>query len=390
MIHTLAYKNLFRRKTRTFLSILGITIGIAMIVALVSISEGLKVTTNKLAGNMGTNMWVSEKSGAGSLGMLSSNLDISRLEKVESMPGIEAVAPEIWAMADLKGYDGGHMGLGQLGVAVLGLEPESAKKVGAIYATKISSGRMFRQGEQNVVVLGKKLAVGTGAKAGDKVTLLHSNEEYKFTVTGIYETGQDEADDVFVIPLKEARSINDMPTSKISVIEAKPTNPDMVDTISRRLKLSIGDIDVTYPRQLVEQFAGFIDTIKLVTYVITGIAALIGGIGVANTMIMSVLEQTKEIGVLKAVGWYSSDVLKMVIFESMMISSVGALAGISLGSSVAIFVLPAVFKGMLTLVVTPNLLLNSLMFALIIGVGGGIYPAMKAAKLDPVVAFGGR
>ncbi len=390
MIHTLAYKNLFRRKMRTFLSILGITIGIAMIVALVSISEGLKVTTNTLAGSMGTNMWISEKSGGGALagmGMLTSTLDISKMEKVESMPGIEAVAAEIWFMAELEGYDGGAAGNI---VGVLGLDSEQAKKIGAIYATKISSGRFFRTNEQNVVVLGKKLVVGSSAKIGDKMTLRYGGEEYKFTVVGIYETGQIEADDGFVIQLKEARSIKDMPASKISVIEAKPENPEIVDTISRRLKLSLGDVDVTYPRQIVEQFASFIDTIKLVTYVITGIAALIGGIGVANTMIMSVLEQTKEIGVLKAVGWYSSDVLKMVIFESMIISSIGALAGIALGSSVAVFVLPAVFKGTLTPVVTSGLLFNSLMFALVIGVGGGIYPAMKAAKLDPVVAFGGR
>lgn len=390
MIHTLAYKNLFRRKTRTFLSILGITIGIAMIVSLVSISEGLKVTTSELAGSIGTNIWVSEKSGGGAfggMGMLTSTLDISKMDKVQAMPGIDAVAAEIWFLAELEGYAGGSMGNV---VGAMGIEPEQAKKVGTIYATKISSGRFFREGEQNVAVLGKKLVVGTSAKIGDKVTLRYGGEEYKFTVVGVYETGQEAADDGFIIPLKEARSIKDMPISKISIIEAKPANPEVVDTISRRLKLSLGDVDVTYPRQMVEQFAGFIDTIKLVTYVITGIAALIGGIGVANTMIMSVLEQTKEIGVLKAVGWYSSDVLKMVIFESMIISSIGALAGIALGSSVAIFVLPAVFKGTLTPVVTSSLLFNSLMFALVIGVGGGIYPAMKAAKLDPVVAFGGR
>lgn len=389
MIHTLAYKNLFRRKTRTFLSILGITLGIAMIVALVSISEGLKVTTKSLAENLGTNIWVSEKSGGGSfggMGLLTSTLDISKVEKVKSMPGIEAVAAEIWFMAELDGYSSS---MGEV-VGVMGIEPEQAKKVGTIYATKISSGRFFRENEQNVVVLGKKLVVGTSAKIGDKVTLRYGGEEYKFAVVGVYETGQEAVDDGFIIPLREARSIKDIPVSKISVIEAKPANPEIVDTISRRLKLSLGDVDVTYPRQMVEQFAGFIDTIKLVTYVITGIAALIGGIGVANTMIMSVLEQTKEIGVLKAVGWYSSDVLKMVIFESIIISSIGALAGIALGASVAIFVLPAVFKGTLTPVVTSNLLFNSLMFALIIGVGGGVYPAMKAAKLDPVVAFGGR
>lgn len=390
MIYGLAYRNLFRRKTRTFLSVLGITIGIAMIVSLVSISEGLTAMSENLAESFGNNIWMSENLGAFQAGFVFGSLDIDKLQKVESLPGIEAVAPEVWLMADLEGYGGGHMGLGAMGVGIAGIDPERERKIDSVYVTRITQGRMFREGEKEVAVLGKKLIVGSGAKLGDSAKIKYQGREYKFRIVGVYETGQEEADDVFLVPLKDARTMKGLPVSRISAIMAKPTNPELVDSIARRIKLSIENVDVTYPRQMAEQFSGFIGQIKIVTYVITGIAALIGGIGVANTMIMSVLEQTKEIGVLKAVGWYSTDVLKMVIFESILISSMGAIAGIAIGASVAVFLLPAVFNGALTPVVTPNLLLNSMVFALMIGILGGIYPALRAARMDPVVAFGGR
>ena len=119
---------------------------------------------------------------------------------------------------------------------------------------------------------------------------------------------------------------------------------------------------------------------------IGSIAAFVGGLGVMNTMIMAIIERRREIGVMKAIGASNSMVLKQILTESALISSIGGVAGICFGSMAAIGI--NIFAGgIITATVTPFLVIGALLFALALGVFGGFYPAWKAAKLDPVEAL---
>ncbi|NCN39124.1 MAG: FtsX-like permease family protein, partial [Candidatus Aenigmarchaeota archaeon] len=119
---------------------------------------------------------------------------------------------------------------------------------------------------------------------------------------------------------------------------------------------------------------------------IAGISAVVGGLGVMNTMIMSVMERRREIGVLKAIGATNSYVIRMILIESTIISLIGGLLGLGVGylGSKAI---GAFSGGQAQGIVTSNLALNSMLFALFLGVVGGLYPARKASQLSPVEAL---
>jgi putative ABC transport system permease protein len=132
------------------------------------------------------------------------------------------------------------------------------------------------------------------------------------------------------------------------------------------------------------QLGSIIDTLRLLVIIIASIAVIVAGIAILNTMLMSVTERFKEIGTLKATGWASSDIVKMILMESAMISIIGSSVGILLGYVVSNSI-SAAFK--VAVVISPGLLSQAIIFAIVIGLISGIYPAYVASKLDPVTVL---
>ncbi|MCS4542239.1 MAG: ABC transporter permease [Euryarchaeota archaeon] len=387
-MYQLAFKNLLRRKSRTLLALLGIAIGIAMIVSLVSISEGVKARTSEFTRTLGINIEIVQRDASQS----SSEIDMDIIGKVEAIPGITAAAPEVYANVDIKGVqiERVRMGMGppraSNRITLVGIDPVREQMIEG-FPTKIIEGRLFEKGKTGISVIGKALADATNKKVGDDITITADEKEYTFTIIGIYETGSPLQDNFIVIPLKEAQKIKGFKSDSISVILAKPASPELVDTLARKIKVLVSGVEPRYTRQMTEQISTFTGQMELMTWVIAGIAAIIGGIGVANTMLMSVIERTREIGVLKAVGWYSSDVLKLILLESLIISAFGATAGLGIGALFTFYLLPAVFPSFMRPLITLDLLLEAVAFALVLGLTGGLYPAMRAARMSPIQAF---
>lgn len=385
-MYRLALKSLFRRKMRTALSILGIAVGIAMIVCLVSISEGMRIRTLDFSKAVTNSLFVVEEDLEGS--PMESELDTAIIEKIEKIPGVEVAGGLVFVMANVKGFRA-SMSFGGNYVEMIGIEPEKEKMIQFGGNRKIVSGRIFGKDEKKVTVIGKVLAAAIKKKVGDTIEVTVKDAKYSLDITGIYETGSSHEEEGMYIQLDEAQGMVGFASDRINAVDVRPISPERTEEVARKITFLVNGVDANYGKQLVEQLSGFVRNMELTTWIIAGVAAIIGGIGVANTMIMSVMEQTKEIGVLKAVGWYSSDVLKLILLESLMISLLGAAVGALIGASVTFFILPKFLTGFIEPVLTPVLMVNAVGFALLLGLLGGILPARQASRMQPVEAFRG-
>jgi putative ABC transport system permease protein len=161
--------------------------------------------------------------------------------------------------------------------------------------------------------------------------------------------------------------------------------------ITEQIAEDIEDTDDDYSaltsQELARQAGAIVDQVRIFTFGIGAIAAIVGGLGVMNTMIMAVMERRREIGVMKAIGATNRRVLSQILAESAMISLLGGAGGILLGLIGAVLLSNFIGGGQITATVTPGLALTGLSFALFLGVIGGLYPARKAAGVDPVEAL---
>lgn len=382
---TIAAKNLLRKKSRTFLSALGVILGVAMIISLVSVAQGLKKSAESFASQIGSNIVLSQENNFGP--PMTSSLDESIVEELEKIPGVKAVSPIVIVpvrVREATGRTGIFSSESQLGL--VGIDPAQERIAGSDYE-KIVAGRRLQESDRERVVLGAAVARSMNRKVGDELEFKHAGEEYAFEVVGIYETGDSDSDQKMVTTLAEARRVGGLPKTRVNIITVVPTTAGRTEELERKIKLLIPGVDPSYGRTYASLMTTFTSTIQLATWVIAGIAALIGGVGIMNTMVMSVMEQTKEIGVLRAVGWKSSDVTMIILAESVGISLLGGLLGVAAGLLVTLGILPGIFKGVLSPVVTPEIVLQAFGFAMLLGVVGGLLPARKAASLSPVEAF---
>ena len=174
-------------------------------------------------------------------------------------------------------------------------------------------------------------------------------------------------------------------TDTYQVLYVVPYDVADVESIAEDIENMDETLDAQASKDLARRAGEVVGNIRLMTFSVGAIAAIIGGLGVLNTMIMSVMERRREIGILKAIGATNRRILSQFLMEAFVMSLIGGIAGIALG-----FVGTAMINALVTepiAVITPSLILIGISFAVFLGIAGGLYPSMKAAKLDPVVAL---
>lgn len=395
-MYFIAYKSLLRRKSRTVLAAAGIALGIMLVVVLTSISLGMTERTKEFTLAMTGETEVIQKN-MRSLSL--SEIDKDIVDTIKKIPGADIATPRVYENIEISGFRAGassmHFGgRGGGGLTLVGIDPSMEKIIGS-FPTQIVKGTLFRKGSSKVAVIGTGIADPLNKDIGDTITVIFDKEEdgidendkHDFKVVGIYETGSALTDNRVVVSLEEAQKIKGLKSTQVSTI-AVQIEPQLVDSVARKIKLRVKDVDIGSRAAMLERITEFSSQMSLMTFLIGAIAALIGGIGVANTMIMSVIERTREIGVLRATGWYKLDVLKLIMFESILVSVLGTLGGIGIGILILITI-PSAFQEMFQPVLDYDLLVRIFLFGLSLGVVGGLYPAMRAANMSPVEAFGG-
>ena len=367
-------KSLFRRKTRTLLTVAGVAIGVAAIVALGSLSEGLAAGYGALGGGSGADLLVVQSD---VIDIILSAVDEEVGTALANLSGVEEATGMVYTMAATQGVPY---------FIVFGYEPDGF----AIRHFKIVEGEGLAVGARSPrptrhgghpLILGRAAADDLDKEVGDTLRLYEST----YRIVGIYETGAPLEDSAGVVLLSDAQALSGHPR-QVNAYLLKLRDIKDAERVRQRIERHF-DFTVTTSSDFASKQEA-IAYIQGFTWAISLLAVVIGGVGVMNTMLMSICERTREFGALRAVGWRRRQVLGLVLKESLTLTGLGGLMGIGLGVAVvrAVEHVPAV-SGFLSSTFSPILFAQAIGVALALGLVGGAYPAWRASRLMPAEAM---
>lgn len=370
---SISFKNVFRNKVRTALSVLGIVIGVAAIIVLVSIVDGLSADVEKAIGAVESIRVVKSQGDP-----VFSRLDASLVDELDAFPGVQVAVPMVMGAPGL--IDGEAFTFGN--IRVVGIDfARQAHARSSGFSGELVEGTDIEPGDKGVAIIGKGLKDSLDKFTGQSISV----NNHKMRIIGVYSSGSDFLDSSIVVPIKDAREIFSFPQDKVSAFLLEARDPAQTVNIVKALNFKYEDeLVAVSSSDLSEQFGSVIGNFRLLVFLVAAISSIVAGVGIINTMLMSVVERFKEIGVLKAVGWTNSKVMQMIMLESIIISFFGGLCGLVAGFLISSSI--QTFFGLKTLV-SPILLIQVFGFAFFIGLIGGIYPAVVASKMNPIDAL---
>lgn len=368
----LAMKNIFRQKTRTALTILGILIGIAAIIALGSISEGINSMIESEMKFLGGTITVSSKGSSGFFTLSSaSNLTDDDVRALEEVPGVKEVIPYTIRIGKLVPGKGPEY-------MVIGINPEETDYFRG-RGTELDSGRSLDPDDTYSILIGYKYAEDNNINLGDTVEF----GNHDFEVVGIMEKMNAQNDMMIIMPLKTMMTVYDLDSyGGLFVI---PDDITQVESVAEDIRKEYEEVyEVETSKDIAKQMSDIVNHLRIFTIGIGSVSAIVGGLGVMNTMVMSVLERRREIGIMKAIGATRRLILTQILVESIVISLIGGLLGLGFGFLINTGLKMTAAGTMRYATITLNLAIGGLIFAVFLGILGGVYPAMVAAKLDPI------
>ncbi len=367
---TIVFRGLMRRPVRTGLTLVGISIGIAAVVALVGISRGFEQSWANGMKARGTDIVVSNMGSA--LAPKPFSADV--LDRISKVPGVAATCS---IFVDLTSVEDSSMMI------------VSAREWGGFSWTnlKLVSGRMPVDGLESAVVLGQNAAEVLNKKIGDPIQI----EAKELTVVGIVDGGAlvENGSVILSLPLYQELSGNE---GKINIIDLRAT-PGMSEDDVKKLCARINS-EVPEARALPagdnignSQAYSFISAMSWGTSLL---AVIVGVLGVMNTMLMTVFERKQEICILLAIGWKRNRIIRMILMESALLGFLGGIGGVLIGTAGVKVMerLPAI-RGLLEPDLSPGLMILSVAIAVIVGVISGLYPAWRSSRLTPSLAMQG-
>ena len=369
---TFIFKNLIRRPLRSLLTAFAVALAIGSVIALVGIANGFEQTFLTLYANAGVDMIVVR---SGARQRMNSTLDESLGDRIKQIHGVREV---LSGLADMVSFEDA----GLYSVVIQGFEPETA----VFDHMKIIDGRSLVKGDNRVALLGTILAGNLGKKVGDDVEVV---EGEKYHVVGIYESHNVFENGAVVIPLKELQRLMDRQgkVTGFSLILDNPRNVEEVQEIRRKIEALAPGLSALPTADHVKSITE-IRLAKGMAWLTSCIALFIGFFGMMNTMVMSVHERMHEIGILRALGWRVLRIIRMIVLESVFLSTLGALAGM-LGAVALVQLLirfPTV-KGLIDGRIQPRFFAYGLVIAVFLGLLGSILPALRAARMLPTEAL---
>jgi putative ABC transport system permease protein len=399
----IAFRALTANKMRSVLTMLGIIIGVAAVVALLSIGQGATASITSQVEGLGSNL-VSVFPGRlfnrGEGGSENARLFYSDYQAIAANGvNMSQIAPIYQTLATIKYNDKNT----QLSVA--GVTPEYA----AVRAYTLANGRFINRADNNqnaqVVVLGSQTASDLFGNLNPVGQRLRING-IAFEVVGVLEskssgTGFGSQDDLALVPLETAYTklfgslAEEDGKRLVSSIFISAANPDVVDDVIAQINFLLrkahglapgteNDFTAVSQSEFLSTLNTITTTLTIFLAAIAAISLLVGGIGIMNIMLVSVTERTREIGLRKAVGAKRSTILFQFLVETVTLSVVGGLIGILLGAGIAY---TFTSLDLITAELTMNTIALAFFFATIVGVFFGIYPAMRASRLRPIEAL---
>jgi ABC-type antimicrobial peptide transport system permease subunit len=359
-------RNLWRRRTRTVLTLVGISLGVAAIVSLVAVANGLITGFAELWSGSGADLMVSQ---ADALDPQISILDESLGEELINLPGVATVAGMLYGEVTTESVPY---------FLVFGHDPRQF----SIERFKLVEGEGLSSRSRHEIIIGKVAADNLNRGIGDTIIMYDS----AYRIVGIFETGAGLEDAGGVITLEDAQAMLKKPR-QVNVFQIKLAQGEDADEVRERIERRYSDIAVTKSGEYANQ-EFLMQTVGGFAWGISLLAMLIGGVGMMNAVLMSVFERTREIGLLRALGWRRRRVLRMILMESMGLGLMGALLGAVLGiGAVKLFSSIPATAGLMQGRFTVSLFVQAFAAALGLGAIGGLFPAWRASQLDPLLAM---
>ena len=392
-------ENMRRKKMRSYLTILGIILGIATIVVLVSVGEGVRKDINDQLDAFGADMIaitpydIGDVTGSAGPGMTTSGkLYEKDINYIERVPGIEDIAYGTYGRASLRFKDK------QIGAILFAVTPNMLPMYEDSGIT-IEEGRYIQEGETHVAFLMSDAANELFGKDKINVNNYIYVNDIRYRVVGIAEkigTSLSQQDDSAIyIPYGDSEEIFGDTLAKDELtfifalaqegVDAEEVGERIEEQLAASHRVSLDDKDFS-----VMTAASIQGLVNQVTDLLTGslfliglISAIVGGIGIANTMFMSVLERTKEIGILKSIGATSWQVLALFVTEAALIGAIGGLIGLGIGF---LFMQVIPYFGIIPYL-APEIAVGVVLFAMATGMIAGFIPARSASKIHAIEAL---
>jgi putative ABC transport system permease protein len=395
----IATKAIILNKTRTLLTMLGIIIGVASVIAMLAIGEGSKESIRTSISAMGSNM-ITIKAGADTRGGVRQEASVMESLTLSDYEAIKAQSTLLsYSSPVVEGRGQVINGSSNWPSSIYGVNPEylNIKVVG------LQSGSMFTDAEvktaSKVAVIGQTVVDNVFLDGQDPVGQMIRFNNIPFKVIGVLEEkgentfGQDQ-DDVVIAPYTTVQKrilaidhLNQIMASAISEEEAPEAVLEVSNILRVQHKLTDSNNDDFTVRSMEELISTFSSTSEMLTILLVAVASislLIGGIGIMNIMYVSVKERTKEIGLRMAVGGKGSDILMQFLIEAILISITGGVLGVLLGLGSTVFI--EKFLNWPTSVALYSIVISFAVCA-VTGIFFGWYPARKASALDPITAL---
>lgn len=364
------WKNILRRKGRTLLTILGISVGVAAIIGLGALAEGFEAGYSSMLSGSQADLVVSQPEA----------LDIS-MSAID-----EEVGADLASLSEVRSVSGMLEGFVQtegtpfLFVFGYPLDSFLLERFQILEGSEFRSS--FQQRSGRAIWIGASASESLNKEVGDSIRL--GDSLYK--VAGIYQTGDPLEDSGSVLALEEAQTLLGKPR-QVSIFYILLKDPGLSDRFISRVERRWPDLAISTTSEFLDNQITA-DMMQGYVWAIAGLAIIIGGVGMTNAQLMAVYERTREIGVLRAVGWSKWRVLGMILIESVFVGMLGGALGIAMGW-LALFVFSDLFQmfGANTTSIGPDLLVQAAAVVLTLGLAGGMYPAWRASQLEPIEAL---
>lgn len=382
-------RDIFQRRARSLLTVLGIAIGVFALVVLGAMAEKAHQTMQRNGDYYADKIVVAEEDAANDVGYTNGTrpLDVATIEKIAEVPGVLDVAPQVAMLLDPTTLPFGVPPL--LVGGYLGTDKYEER-------WDVAEGRMITDEESGVTVIGKELVDALDAELGSTVEM----QEHKFEVVGILEQSLTTMDQSAMIPIGDARLIFaetlpdpfqegfDVDTIALQATVYVAPGTD-ADELARTIENRVDGIKAMGPAELKQNLGQLVTMFNMILAAVGTLALLIGGLSIVNTMMLSVTERVQEIGIKRAIGASRWRIGRDTLLESAVIGGVGGVVGIGFGAfgAQAANATAAAQLGMNMFTVSGRLLTGSLVFAIALGVLAGAYPAWRASRMDPVDAL---
>ncbi|BBL64230.1 MULTISPECIES: ABC transporter permease [Methanosarcina] len=382
-LHTLVLKDISRRKTKLGLAVLSVVVAAAAIVAVVTTfsaaTDGLYEESNKFGANIIVRPEVTNiplVAGSTSIGSLSTGenyieeSEIPRIHTIQNNSNLAVVAPRLYGVAEL----------GDSSVVIMGVDPEKEKTLKPWW--KIQGHWMGAETpEKTEVMVGSDIAGPLGLKEGSRITLSQGDNSIDAQVAGVIESTGGNEDGYIILPLATSQQLLSK-EGKVSSLEVRALCNDCpVEEISRQIEEVFPGLEARSMSQIVETEMAVVEHTESSAMAVSIITLLVSTLTVASTMLASVNEKLKEIGIMRAVGASNRQVVSMLLFEGAIIGIIGGTIGFAIGTAASAIAAPMLVS------VSPSPMWEILPgvagICIVTGMVASIIPAKRALGVDP-------